>query len=137
MRMQRKVIFSLALIFCSSCDPGYVVIFNNQSKMNINLEVCNDSSSRLNYIDSIRILDSLNPSEISTIAVPKNIRENSYSFDLGKGKSAMLQQGIGAPKLKEKIIVDHKDTIALSNDKRVVKEKSGISTRINIHYKTE
>jgi hypothetical protein len=135
--MQNKMIIPWVLIFCSSCDPGYIVKINNQSKMDINIEVRGDSSINLNYMDSIRILDDLSPSEINIIAVSKNIAGNSYSFDLGKGKSAVLQQGIGIPKLQEKIIVDHKDTIALNNDKRVVREKDGISTEININYKTK
>lgn len=137
MSAQRKMIIPLFLIFCSSCDPGYVVILNNQSKNIISIEVSGNDSIRLNYKDSIRITDNINPTEINTIAIKKNTSRDSYSFDLGKGKSVILQQGIGAPKLKEKIIVDHKDTIVLNNDRRVVREKNGISTQININYNSE
>lgn len=130
--MRRLVLFFSLLLILSSCDPGYVVILNNQSSKDKSIKVLLVNATKLEYMDSIPLIDSLGTLEKLKIPVCKASNSNSYTFILSKGKRAVLQQGIGGPDLREKVIVDLSDTILLNNDIRVKKEKHGISTSVTI-----
>lgn len=130
--MHRRVLFFSLLLIFSSCDPGYVVILNNQSSKDKSIKVILNNVTKLKHIDSIPFIDSSDTFEKLKIPVLKDTNSNSYTFTLDKGKKAVLQQGIGGPDLDEKIIVDLFDTILLKTDKRVIKEKHGMSKSVTI-----
>jgi len=130
--MSRLIFTLVLLLLLSSCDPGFSVILSNQSSTSKNVKVIVTNKDKINYLDSIAIIDSLYISERLMIAVSKDTNANSYSFILEKGKSAVLQQGIAGPDLTEKIITNFSDTISLSGDRRVIKERKGIGTLITV-----
>ena len=130
--MPRLLSIFLILIALSSCDPGYSVILSNQSLTDKNITVKVTNMNKIQYLDSIAIIDSVNGIERLMVRISKDTNANSYSFTLEKGKTAVLQQGIGGPDLSEKIIVDLRDTILLSGDRRVIQKREGISTLITV-----
>ena len=130
--MTRRISVLILLFFLSSCDPGHVVILSNQSLKDKEIRVIVADKRKIILLDSIAIIDSENAPKRFMIAPLKDSTTNSYFFTLHKGKCAILQQGIGSPDLTEKIIVDHSDTILLTNDKRIIKKKEGISTSITV-----
>jgi hypothetical protein len=115
-----------------SCDPGYAVIASNRSTGERKVEVVMTDNRRFQAIDSIFIIDS--PSGFK-VPIKKDKSRLSYFFTLKRGKDAILQQGIGAPDLTEKVIVQSSDTIYLNNDKRVNIKKDGRSTSVTVEIK--
>lgn len=122
--MTKAISFLFLLFLLSSCDPGYVVILRNQSIKDKNITVINDR--RAQSTDSIALTGSLDKQGVAKITVFKDTNKNSYSFLLGKGKNAVLYQGIGGPDLSEKLVIDSSDTLALNGDKRVIITRQGM-----------
>jgi hypothetical protein len=130
--MTRLLAVLILLFILSSCDPGYVVVLSNQSLKDKDIRVIVADKRKIILLDSIAIIDSENAPKRFMLAPLKDATTNSYFFTLHKGKCAILQQGIGGPDLSEKIIIDHSDTILLSNYKRIIKKKQGLSTSITV-----
>ena len=115
--------------FLCSCDPGHAVVISNHSTDSKHVAVVLTNKRRFQALDSITIVDSPNRYQISVL---KDVSTHSYSFILEKGTDAILQQGIGAPDLSDKIIINNNDTIALDNKDKVRIQKQGISTLIKV-----
>ena len=124
------------LFSLSSCDPGFIVELHNNSKEDQQIKIVGCDSSYLIHMDSLWILDESNPGSIKygwQAITSKNISENSYTFLLQSGKTAILRKGIGRPKadlsdILNKIIVNYNDTIIVRKDKRVKIDRKPMST---------
>ena len=57
------------------------------------------------------------------IPVLKDTTNNSFSFILKENKSVIIENGMGWPDFKEKVILNENDTILLKTDKRVIVKK--------------
>jgi len=122
MTKQLLSLFAITLIL-TSCDPGFAVVLNNNSNKERNVTVSRVSKHELLEKDSIAISDTSQLDVLATrnrqkILVAKDTLHNSYSFVLGSGKRALLDRDIGGPDIRQKIIIDQHDTIALRRDKR-------------------
>jgi len=135
--MARFILFALISGMLYSCDPGYIVILSNKSPTDRHISVINVNQNRLLYTDSIFVTDTsvldpfLNTASKQATKIEKT-SSDSYSFVLEKGKEAILQNGLGGPDLREKIIVDRGDTILMKKDKRSVMKRKFMSTSVRV-----
>jgi hypothetical protein len=127
--MIKLIVLLIFVVLLTSCDPGFSVVMQNNSGVPKNIEVLPANKRKLDYVDSMDILDSS-----LRVKIPVVINRNklSYSFMLEQGKKAILQQGIGGPDLDEIIVINKTDTILLKKDKRVIIKKHGISTSVKV-----
>ena len=133
------LIFICAISF-SSCDPGYAVILYNRSNEAKQFQVIKPSyyeKSVMHINDSLLIKDISESKDDSRlkkemILIVKDTINNSFSFTLEKNKSTIVEKGIGWPDVKQKIIINNRDTILLNNDKRVTIKKKLTYSNINI-----
>ena len=133
--MGRYILFVLISGTLYSCDPGYMVVLDNKSQTDKHISVINVDQNKLLYTESIIITDTSGPDPFLNTAPKQGVTIEktssvSYSFVLEKGREAILQDGLGGPDLREKIIVDHGDTISLTKDKRSV-IKRGLCTLLS------
>jgi hypothetical protein len=118
-----------------SCDPGYIVVLDNKSQTDKYISVINVNQNKLLYTESIIITDTSGPDPFLNTTPKQGVTiektsSASYSFVLEKGREAILQNGLGGPDLREKIIVDRGDTISLTKDKRSVIKRGFMYTAV-------
>ena len=122
--MTRLFTLLFILFALSSCDPGYSVNLINQTDGDRNIKVIVTNEYKIKLMDSILIYEP--PFPIVSVKIFKDLKQMSYTFILEKGKTAILQRGIGGPDLTEKIIIENTDTINMKSDKRVKIKKQNV-----------
>lgn len=104
-----KILIYLILISFSfvSCDPGYYVAVNNQSKFDQQIKV---SSTR----DTIKIFENVKEKEYNlgrlVKKIPNNPSGNYLEINIPKDQILLIDSYIGVPSTKLNVIIN-KDTI--------------------------
>ena len=127
--MLKPTMIFFVMLTLLSCDPGYVVLISNRSNKEKSIKVIVSHANKVRSRDSIAIITH---QKRVNFPVTKNEVEPSYFFLLGKGKEAIIDQGIGGPDFRERIVVDNEDTIALRNSRRVMIKRRWMSTSVEI-----
>jgi hypothetical protein len=111
-------------------------VINNTSNRPQKIKVIKTSMSEFPLKDSLKSddIDSTKRSnpEKRKVFIDKNDSEKSFSFELGTGKSVIIEEGLCCPDTGQNIIINEIDTIKFSSSKRVKTERKLSYTRITI-----
>ncbi|MFZ1677678.1 MAG: hypothetical protein WAT91_10420 [Saprospiraceae bacterium] len=105
-----------------SCDPGHAVILQNNSNKEIKIKILNKPPLTPEYKSVIFIEDSITTNfdqDAKMIEITMDSLEYTREFNLLPSQSAMFDYGISDLDLKQKVVIDEKDTLGFKNKNRL------------------
>jgi hypothetical protein len=102
------------------------MLLDNKSRRDAFVQVFVSDPEKLQSMDSISIIGSPDPN--FSIAIEKDLSNNSYSFILPDNNCAVLQRGKDKLDLGGKLVINRIDTIVLSTSSRVYFENDDFET---------
>jgi hypothetical protein len=126
-KIKSIIIFNVLIIVSFfSCDPGYDVILQNKSGVEVNVDLkFNPDYYKVNGRD-IFIIDSLIESFgvdqlTNRITIHSDSLSNQYTFNLNKNSCALIDHGRNSPHNNLQIIINNFDTLGYrKSDYRVI-----------------
>jgi hypothetical protein len=124
-----KFVLGFFILTLTACDPFHSLVVSNDSKQDKSIQIVmpDEVYNSFGLRDSLLFESNEKKGNVQTKTVKRPVTKDSltksYSFVLPSQQNAIIEFGLGARPIKQKIIIDNTDTVIVKPNSKRIKKK--------------